>query len=119
MYRSKNHALGNLERMRSVINKIGLQPPLRTTSSNCPPQGNNKIKYCSGPKKIIAHPLKKQFSQFFFFFFGMFHSAKKIYNIIHQKNNKIFFAIGCSFLLISENILEAAIEIQFLIDFFN
>lgn len=69
VYRSKRLALGNLERMSSVINKIGLQLPLRTTSSNHIPQGYNKINYCSSLKKIIGCPLKKQPSQKFFFFF--------------------------------------------------
>lgn len=65
VYRSKRHALGNLGRMSNVINKIGLRLPLRTTSSNSPPQGNNKVNYCSGLKKITKRPFKKLFSQMF------------------------------------------------------
>lgn len=86
MWRSKRHTLGNLERMSSVINKIGLQLPPRTTSSNRPPQGNNRINYCSGLKKSLHIPLKNSFPQCFFFFSGkvpecqentQFHSSKE------------------------------------------
>lgn len=91
VYRSKRHALGNLGRMSNVINKIGLQLPLRTTSSNRPPQGNNKINYCSGLKKITKHPFKKLFSQTFVgIFLWKFQSVKKIHISIHQKNNRVF-----------------------------
>lgn len=68
VYRSKRHALGNLERMSSVINKIGLQLHLRTTSSNHPPQGNNKINYCSGLQKSLHIPLRNSFPKCFCLF---------------------------------------------------
>lgn len=73
MYGSKRHALGNLGRMSNVINKIGLQLPLRTTSSNRPPQGNNKINYCSALKKKKSPnvPLRNCFPKCLWAFFSM------------------------------------------------
>lgn len=58
--------MGNLERMSSVLNKIRLQLPPRTTSSNRPPQGNKKNDYCSEPKKSLHVPLRNSFPKHFF-----------------------------------------------------
>lgn len=94
VYGSKRHALGNLGRMSNVINKIGLQLPLRTTSSNRPPQGNNKINYCSAlkKKKIAKRPFKKLLSQMFvgFFFYESSWVSRKYTFLFIKRTIKYF-----------------------------
>lgn len=95
VYRSKRHALGNLGRMSNVINKIVLQLPLRTTSSNRPPRGNNKINYCSAlkkkKKKITKRPFKKLFSQMFVGFFSVKVRVSRKYTFLFIKRTIKYF----------------------------
>lgn len=100
VYGSKRHASGNLGRMSNVINKIVLQLPLRPTSSNRPPQGNNKINYCSGLKEITKHPFKKLFSQTFvgfFFFFCESSSVSRKYTFLFIKRTIKYFCKNLAF----------------------
>lgn len=98
VYRSKRHALGNMERMRGVINKIGLQLPPRTTSSNRPPRGNNKINYCSGIKKSLHIPLRNRFPKCFFFFFQESYKVSRKYTFPFIKRTRKYFCKNLLFL---------------------
>lgn len=89
-YRSKRHTLGKLERMSSVLNKIHLQLPLRTTSSNHPPQGNKKINYCYEPKKSLHVPLRSSFPKQFFLIFRESSRVSRKYVFPFIKRIKIF-----------------------------